>query len=209
MKIIHKEPEFAVVLKAAGELSEGASPDAVTTLLAAELAAAGEASEVFPVHRLDRATAGLLVLARTQKAAASLSLAFADGRTEKEYTALCEGTPDPAEGEMTDLLYFDRARDKSFVVTRKRNGVKEARLAYTTVTPAAAREDGLSLVRVRIFTGRTHQIRVQFASRRLPLAGDRRYGAKTNRPLALFSSRLAFPHPKTGKTVVFTAEAEF
>ena len=93
MKIIHKEPEFAVVLKAAGELSEGAAPDAVTVLLAAELAAAGEESAVFPVHRLDRATAGLLVLARTQKAAAFLSAAFADGRTEKEYLALCEGTP--------------------------------------------------------------------------------------------------------------------
>ena len=209
MKIIHKEPEFTVVLKAAGELSEGDAPEAVTTLLAATLAAAGEPNEVFPVHRLDRATAGLLVLARTQKAAAFLSGAFADGRTEKEYLALCEGTPEPEAGEMTDLLYFDRARDKSFVVTRKRNGVKEARLAYETLEPAAAREDGCSLVRVRLFTGRTHQIRVQFASRRHPLAGDRRYGAKTNRPLALFAARLAFPHPKTGKTVAFAAEAEF
>ena len=209
MEILHLDPDFAVVLKVAGELSEGTSRDALPVLLAEALAAMGEAGEVFPVHRLDRATAGLLVLARTQSAAAALSRAFAEGKTEKEYLALCEGTPDPLCGEMTDLLYFDRARDKSFVVTRKRNGVKEARLAYETLSPAAAREDGFSLVCVRLFTGRTHQIRVQFASRRFPLAGDRRYGAKTNRPLALFAARLTFPHPKTGKPITFTAPAPF
>ena len=209
MELLHLDPDFAVVLKEAGELSEGTGRDCLPVLLAEHLAAVGEATEVYPVHRLDRATAGLLVLARTQAAAAALSRAFAEGQTEKEYLALCEGTPDPLSGEMTDLLYFDRARDKSFVVTRKRNGVKEARLAYTTETPAADRADGLSLVRVRLFTGRTHQIRVQFASRRLPLAGDRRYGSKTSRPLALFAAHLVFPHPKTGKTITFTAEADF
>lgn len=144
---------------------------------------------VFPVHRLDMDATGLMVFAKDAKTAAFLSAAMGQG-FEKEYLALCEGCPAPLSGELTDLLYHDRARNHTYVVRRRRGGVKEARLSY------CVEEAGeLSRVRVRLFTGRTHQIRVQFASRGWPLAGDRKYGAKAGGPLQLYACRLSFPHP--------------
>ena len=122
-----------------------------------------------------------------------------EGKLAKEYLAVAEGAPAPAAAMLTDLLYFDRARDKSYVVDRLRRGVKEARLAYETLAHAEADGRTLSLLRVKLFTGRTHQIRVQLAHRRHPLCGDARYGAKTRGELALFSHTLTLPHPKNGR----------
>ena len=130
---------------------------------------------------------------------------------QKEYAAVLEGIPAEREGRLCDLLYFDRQKDKTYVVTRQRRGVHEARLTYQTV---ATREPDevcplpLSLVHVCLETGRTHQIRAQFASRRLPLYGDARYGAKTRTALGLFARSLSFPHPRDGKQMTFTAPFE-
>ena len=128
---------------------------------------------MFPVHRLDKETTGLVVLARTQRTAAELSRSITEGLFQKEYLAAICGTPQEPEGCWTDLLFYDRNRGKSFVVDRKRGGVKEATLSYRVIESDGNR----SVVRVRLHTGRTHQIRVQFSSRGLPLVGDRRYGA--------------------------------
>lgn len=199
MELLHLDKEIAVLLKSPGELSEGTGADALPVRLATLLAARGEDTEVFPVHRLDRGTGGLIVYARTRTAAAALSTAIATGRMEKEYLAVTEGVPAEERGRLTDFLFFDRRRDKSFVVDRMRKGVKEAVLSYERLATVKAEGGERALLRVRLETGRTHQIRVQFASRRLPLCGDRRYGAETGGFPALFASYLAFPHPRTGK----------
>ena len=156
---------------------------------------------VFPVHRLDREATGLMVFAKTKACAAFLSKAMG-ADFEKEYLALCEGQPE-AEGTLTDLLYHDRVKNKTYVVKRKRNGVREARLSYRVLHGGDH-----SLLLVRLFTGRTHQIRVQFASRGFPLVGDRKYGAKTGGKLQLYSWRLSFPHPD-GRHMTFTLPEEY
>lgn len=143
---------------------------------------------VFPVHRLDKNVGGVMVYARTKAAAAALSKAIQDGLMIKEYVAMVHGTP-PAQGDWTDLLFKDSSKNKVFVVKKERKGVKTARLEFTRQT-----ESDPSLVRIRLHTGRSHQIRVQFASRGYPLVGDHKYGARDDSPAPmLFSCRLTFP----------------
>lgn len=192
--ILYEDEQVIVCLKPAGVLSEeGGMPD----LLRAETGA----EEIFCVHRLDRETAGLMVYAKTQRAAAALSAAIAGQKLRKEYRAVVTGEP-PEGGELRDLLYRDKQKNKSYVVKRIRRGVREAVLRYERI---AVRE-GLSLLRVELETGRSHQIRIQFASRGFPLAGDTRYGsAFRDCPLALFASALSFPHPVTGETLRFAS----
>ena len=143
---------------------------------------------VFPVHRLDKNVGGVMVYARTKAAAAALSKAIQDGLMIKEYVAMVHGTP-PAQGDWTDLLFKDSSKNKVFVVKKERKGVKTARLEFTRQT-----ESDPSLVHIRLHTGRSHQIRVQFASRGYPLVGDHKYGARDDSPAPmLFSCRLTFP----------------
>lgn len=157
---------------------------------------------VKPVHRLDRPTGGVMVYARTDQAAAALSaLVGQHDRFQKEYLAVVQGRPEAETGEMTDLLYHDVRRNKSFVVARPRKGVREARLDYTVLQTVTLPEGTFSLVRVRLHTGRTHQIRVQFAARRMPLYGDSRYGGVRGDTLGLWSHRLTLPHPITGEAL--------
>lgn len=155
-------------------------------------------TEVYPVHRLDKDVGGVMVYAKTQHSAAELSKQVADRTMEKNYLAVVHGKPD--KGDMEDLLFFDRSKNKSFVVKKERRGVKKALLSYETVE---TREDK-SLVRVALHTGRTHQIRVQFASRKMPLYGDRRYGGRDEeKTIALWSYRIAFNHPVTKERMSF------
>ena len=125
---------------------------------------------------------------------------------QKEYIAQVHGKPDEQSGEMHDLLYFDRQRNKSFVVKKERKGVKSAHLSYEVLEYDASRD--ISRVRVVLHTGRTHQIRVQFASRKMPLVGDRRYGAPAEDKcsLSLRSVRLAFSHPRSDEALDFKIE---
>ena len=159
------------------------------------------------VHRLDRGVGGVMVYAKTPAAAAKLSAAVAARELKKEYLTVVRGTLDPDAGEMRDLLFHDRRQNKTFVVERQRAGVKEALLEYDTVDRlTTARGEECSLVHVLLHTGRTHQIRVQFASRGHTLLGDGKYGARgDNRPIALFAKRLTFLHPVTRKPMQFEA----
>ena len=144
--------------------------------------------DFFPIHRLDRNVGGVMVFARNRKAAAALSRAVQEGEMVKEYLALVHGVP-PEEGDWTDLLWKDSGKNKVFVVKRLRGGVKEARLEFRRLTAGE-----VSLVRVRLHTGRSHQIRVQFASRGFPLVGDHKYGSRDEKAAPmLFSFRLTFP----------------
>lgn len=150
------------------------------------------------VHRLDRGTGGVIVLAKTPAAAAKLSAAIQARELVKEYLAVVKGIPEPPVGSYSDLLYRDRAKNKSYVVTRERRGVKRAELDYRLLGKA----DGMSLVRIRLKTGRTHQIRVQFSHRGMPLFGDGRYGGGGG-SLALWSALLSFSHPVSGQKMLF------
>ena len=185
--VIFEDDALIVCIKPRGVLAcaDASSKESMNDLLAPRT--------VFPVHRLDREVGGIMVFAKDSKTAA-----FLPDRLVKEYIAVFEGSL-PDEGEMTDLLYHDRVKNKTYVVKRKRNGVKEARLAYRIVS----HENGISTAQVRLFTGRTHQIRVQFASRGCPLVGDKKYGAKSGGTIGLTAFRLTLRHPN-GKTMTFT-----
>ena len=198
IEILFKDPHIVVCLKPSGVVSEsGGMPALLSETLGGEFLC---------VHRLDRSVGGVMVYARTRQAAAALSSTIAAGGMEKEYLAVVQGAPEKEKGSMRDLLYHDTARNKSFVVTRPRRGVKEALLDYELL---ASKEYGsltLSALRIALHTGRSHQIRVQFASRGMPLVGDGRYGSAIRGcPLALWSERLRFAHPVTGEEMCFSA----
>lgn len=197
MTVLYEDASLIVAVKPRGILSEGEGDGSMLTLLFAHC----KGGIVYPVHRLDRETAGVMVYAKDKNAAAALSRAVAEREVAKEYLAVTTALPEDEEGEWRDLLFRDAKKNKSFVVSRMRKGVREAVLRYRVTATA----DGRALCRVALETGRTHQIRVQFASRGLPLVGDTRYGAKTASSLGLFAYRLAFSHPKTKEKLVFTA----
>lgn len=142
-----------------------------------------------------------MVLSRRREVTGRLTAAIAAHEITKEYLAVLRGHPQEPAATLTDLLFRDASHNKSYVVKRMRKGVREARLSYEEV----GRTEALSLVRVQLYTGRTHQIRVQFASRGLPLLGDIRYGSKDpGCTAALWSYHLGFRHPVTGKPVDVT-----
>ena len=198
MEILEQNAAYVVCIKPVGVPAQGEGANALPARLAAELN-----GEIYPVHRLDQTVGGVMVYARTKQAAAALSRAIQEGRMEKDYFAVLTKPMADASGTLRDLLYHDRVKNKTYVVKRKRNGVKEAVLDYETLASGA---EG-TLVRVHLHTGRTHQIRVQFASRGCPLAGDGKYGGKGSAPL-LWSYRLAFPDPRDGTMRIFEQRPE-
>ena len=189
MEILYSDRDIAVCVKPVGMDSEHDVPAKLKQLLG---------GEIFPLHRLDRNVGGVMVYARTKAAAASLSKAIQEGSMVKEYVALVHGTP-PENGDWQDLLFKDSRKNKVFVVERQRAGVKQARLEFWRLTAGER-----SLVHVRLHTGRSHQIRVQFSSRGYPLVGDHKYGSKAEETAPmLFSCRISFL--LSGKMRTFTA----
>ncbi len=201
MKVLYSDNDIAVIIKPIGVLSQSDSGgrQSVVSLLS-ELFG----SEIYPLHRLDKEVGGVMIYAKNKTAAARLSGDIADRKLSKEYLAVVSGKPSES-GEMVDFLFKDSKKNKSYVVKRMRKGVKEARLSYSLLKF----DDEKSLVRVVLHTGRTHQIRVQFADRKMSLLGDKKYGAKDDfRDIALMSYRISFNHPKTNEQMQFTAESE-
>lgn len=187
MEILYSDREIAVCIKPVGLDAEAEVPAELKKILG---------GEIFPIHRLDKNVGGCMVFARTKPAAAALSRAVQDGAMVKEYTALVHGTP-PEQGDWEDFLWKDSAKNKVFAVKKERKGVKKARLEFTRLT-----DSDPALVRIRLHTGRSHQIRVQFASRGFPLVGDHKYGSRdsASAPL-LYSCRIRFPWK--GETRIF------
>ena len=199
MEIIYLDSDIVVCLKPARVLSTD-EPGGLPDLLREALG--DPKGDIRTVHRLDRVVSGLMVLARNAKAASELSRQIRDGEFEKEYLAVVHGTP-KEDGTYRDLLGRDKARKMTFVADAPGKGVQEAVLHFQRLS--ASRD--LSKVRIRLETGRTHQIRVQFSSRGFPLVGERKY-AQIEDPceIALWSYRLAFTHPGSGKWVEVTHE---
>lgn len=195
MKLLLYDEFIVVCEKPAGVLSTD-EPGGVPELVRAALGDPG--ADVRTVHRLDRVVGGAMVLARSKAAAAELGRQVMERRFEKEYLAVVHGAPPAAAGTLRDLLRRDRAERKTYVTDTPGKDAREAVLDYAVLGCSA----GLSLLRISLRTGRTHQIRCQFASRGLPLVGDRKYGLLTDEgPIALWSYRLAFDHPETGARV--------
>ena len=199
MKILYSDDYIVVCIKPVGVLSQEDSNGGKSMIT--ELSAL-YSCEIYPLHRLDKGVSGVMVYAKNKFAASELSRDIAEHRFKKEYLAVVNGTPDQS-GEMVDLLFKDSRKNKSFVVKSMRKGVKEARLSYWCLKTSGDK----SVVRVLLHTGRTHQIRVQFASRKMPLLGDKKYGGDVNyNDIALLSYRLTFAHPKTKEELVFVAD---
>ncbi len=180
MEILYQDKDIVVYIKAVGIDSEHEVPNALKEQLG---------GEIYTLHRLDKNVGGVMVYARTKSAAALFSKMIQNGDLVKEYVALVHGCP-PENGDWEDLLWKDSRKNKVFVVKRERGGVKKARLEFRTL-----RSGEKSLVGVRLHTGRSHQIRVQFSSRGFPLVGDHKYGSRdeAENPF-LFSCRLSFPY---------------
>lgn len=186
MEILFSDRDYAVCIKPVGVDSE----KEMVELLKAQLP-----GDFFPVHRLDLNVGGVMVYARNTKAAAALSKAITEGSFIKEYLAMVHGTPENS-GDWKDFLFKDSRKNKVFVVKKERKGVKAARLTYEVLTPGET-----SLVHIRLYTGRSHQIRVQFSSRGFPLVGDHKYGSRdeATAPL-LYSHKVTFPWHGVTKT---------
>ena len=200
MEIIYKDTEVLVCVKPQRVLSTdepGGVPDLVRDALG------NPTADVRTVHRLDRVVGGLMVLARNAVAASNLSCQIREGRFQKEYLAVVHGRPEYDMGRFCDLLFRDKARKMTMVAEKPGKGVQPASLSYRVV----ASKNGMSKVRVQLETGRTHQIRVQFSSRGLPLVGERKYSAlEDNCEIALWSSKIVFAHPMTGEIMEFALE---
>ena len=198
MELVYVDDDILVCLKPARVLSTD-EPGGVPDL--AREALGNPKADVRTVHRLDRVVSGLMVLARNTKAASELSRQIRENEFKKEYLAVVHGCPAAETGTLRDLLGRDKARKMTFVASEPGKGVQEAVLDYKVLYSAGE----MSRVQIRLHTGRTHQIRVQFASRGMPLMGERKY-SELNDPceIALWSYRIAFTHPRTGEKMEFT-----
>ena len=193
MEILYSDKNIIVCVKPVGLDSEKQVPDQLKEMFE---------GEIFPLHRLDLNVGGVMVYARNKFTAAQLSKVIQEGNMIKEYVAMVHGQPESV-GILEDLLWKDSKKNKVFVVKRQRNGVKKAKLEYNVL-----KEDENSLIHVRLYTGRSHQIRVQFSSRGYPLVGDHKYGSKDKKtePM-LFSCKITFPYKK--ETISFEKYPEW
>ena len=184
LTVIKETDEYAVCVKPQGVESEHELPALLQEQLACPI--------LYPVHRLDKETGGVMVYAKTKSAAAALSKQVQNGKMQKVYLAVVQGYLQPDEDKWDDLLFHDRAKNKSYIVKRERKGVKPASLSYKVLQQGDWQDQPISLVQIALHTGRTHQIRVQFSGRKHPLVGDRRYGGAPCDRLALWSAQLTF-----------------
>lgn len=199
MEILFEDKEIIVCIKPCGVLSQS---DDVARENMISILQEHTGGTIYPLHRLDREVSGVMVYAKTKFAASVLSKDIAEHNFKKEYIALVHSAPQNESGEMRDLLFKDSKKNKSFVVKKQRKGVKEAVLEYKLIKT----KNDISSVLVLLHTGRTHQIRVQFASRGMPLLADKKYGAKDDfKEFGLCSYRLTFTHPKTKEQMQFSA----
>lgn len=197
VEIIYFDKDIVVCIKPARVLSTD-EPGGLPGLIRAAIG-----GDVRTVHRLDRVVSGVMVLARNAKAASELSRQIRDDQFEKEYLAVVHGKPTSDTGTLTDLLYRDKARRMTMVAQEPGKGVQEAILDYRVL----GHSNEMTRVQIQLRTGRTHQIRVQFSSREMPLVGERKYATLEDPcEIALWSHKIGFTNPGTGEWVTFSKE---
>lgn len=198
MKILYEDNDIVVCIKPARVLSTdepGGLPDCLREHFGLPN------GDFRTVHRLDRVVSGVMVLARNSAAASELSRQVREGEFEKNYLAVIHGVPENKKGRMTDLLGRDKARKMTYIAEKSGKGIQEAILDYEVLESV----NDFSLVSIQLQTGRTHQIRVQFSGRGMPLAGERKYAVLQDEfEIALWSHTISFTHPKNGNVMVFT-----
>lgn len=201
--IIFEDEDILVINKPVGILSEDSPKGEKGILFHLQNE---NRDNLYLLHRLDRGVSGVMVFAKNKKSASALSTDIAKGKFYKSYLTVTDGVPESDEGVYKDLLFKDSKKNRSFVVNRMRKGVREASLEYVVLK----KTEKNALISVLLHTGRTHQIRVQFASRKTPLTGDGKYGSKVrNCNIALFSHKISFNHPRTNEAVEFIANPDF
>lgn len=216
LEVLYEDRDIIVAVKPAGVESQAAkrfSPDMVSEirkhLVINRSCAPGRESYVGVIHRLDKPVSGVMVYAKTKKAAAALSEQVKDGKMEKIYEAVVCGKPVESVDNFVDYLKKSVDGNYSQVVEKGIKDARRAELSYEVKASAATEAGELTLVKIRLLTGRHHQIRVQFSSRGLPLYGDARYNrafaeSGERAPLALCAATLSFCHPVTGKRLEFS-----
>ena len=202
INILFEDEHIIICEKEVGMLSEDSdSPESLPVILSKQTN-----GEIYTLHRLDKPVGGAIMYAKTKKSAAAFSALISDNKLTKKYLAVTEGLLNEKSGEMRDLLFKDSRKNKTFVVSRMRKGVKEAVLRYCVIEE----NNNQSLVEIELETGRSHQIRVQFASRKAPLAGDGKYGSRNNKcSVALWSHSLSFVHPFTKQEICINSDPDF
>lgn len=201
IKILYKDKHLVIAVKPAGVLSQ---PDKTGDPAMTDILAEKVGTEVFPVHRLDRMVGGVMVYALTKESAGKLSGIVASDSFQKEYLTIVSGVPSEKTGDLFDFLLHDPRRNMTSVVSRSAKDAKEAKLSYEVLEQT----ENTALLRVLLHTGRTHQIRVQFSSRGMPILGDGKYGSRERHGVALWSHRLSFAHPITKKRLSYCAIPE-
>lgn len=213
VKILYEDKDIVVCVKPHGLSSEdgpSSMPAKLREYFASKQRKDAAQTEVYTVHRLDRDAGGLMVYALNRKAAAALSAQFGGREVTKEYEALVSGEVTPDAARLTDYLFKDSSKNKVYAVKSPRKGVKEAALSYVVADRGIYEGEPFTRVRVTLETGRTHQIRVQMASRGWPVLGDRKYGSRVGLGfVALESVRLTFVHPAKGIEMTFEEPAAF
>lgn len=198
VKILYQDQDIVVCIKPPRVLSTD-EPGGLPDCLREHFGLPG--GDFRTVHRLDRVVSGVMVLARNASSASELSRQIRDGEFKKSYLAVIHGAPETVQGRMTDLLGRDKARKMTYIADKPGKGIQEAVLDYEVVAAA----NGFSLVKIRLHTGRTHQIRVQFSGRGMPLAGERKYAVLSDAfEIGLWSHSISFFHPQNGKPMFFS-----
>lgn len=208
IEVIYRNNDLVVVVKPYGALSEyDPKRENVPAMIAEALGIAHDS--VYTVHRLDATTEGLMVYALNKSSAAALSRAIDNDEFKKKYVAFITRDPSLGDsGEMSDNLYFDRNAQKSYVVSDNKKNAKKVLLAYHLGDAMELNGHIITPAFIELKTGRTHQIRAQFSSRKSPLVGDGKYGSRINhKGPSLFSVSVSFPYK--GEIMTFEREADF
>lgn len=210
LKVLYEDKHLIAVIKPYGVLSQGnENTKSLCDDISSYLKEKGENGECYVIHRLDKTTGGVMFFAKTKAVASKMSTLIQNGGFHKVYYAVVSGKLEHNSGALADLLYHDKAKNKTYVVKKERKGVKIAKLCYVSHGCAQFENNDVTKVEVLLLTGRTHQIRVQFASRKHPLVGDKKYGSSLPyKQIALWSREINFKHPFSGEFIKVTAEPE-
>ena len=195
INILYEDKDIVVCEKPVALLTLPSESDekSLIDILCEQLMCDGKRVQLFPVHRLDRMTAGVVVFAKSKKACAELSDIFSNHKNEKQYLCIVHGSPKEDKAECRDLIFVDKRANKSYITDKERKGVKDASLCYEKIAQCEHKDGVVSLLRVTLHTGRMHQIRAQLSHRQMPLLGDGKYGSKENAcTTALFAYHLGF-----------------